>query len=814
MVRKCSASPIAFSAPLNSADAVSVLKTVPTVFHLRVFVREICINSVTGVTADCDGGVYDRRGSTENKRPELRTTSRPATEPKHQASPAGRGTRLQAEGCTTSLWVRIVWAGKLGLLLCDGNHMVTTSQSAPLGATPTDGGVNFSIFSRHASGVDLLLFNKEDDNHPARVICIDPFTNRTYHYWHVFVPDVQPGQIYGYRVTGDFDPGSGLRFDPAKVLLDPYGRGVIVPKKYSREAASNPGDNTATAMKSVVIDSRAYDWEGDTPLKRPSSRTVVYEMHVRGFTRHPSSGVPEEKRGTYAGLIEKIPYLRELGITAVELLPVFQFDAQDCPQGLVNYWGYAPVSFFSPHQAYSSRPNGSGVVDEFRDMVKALHRAGIEAILDVVFNHTAEGNHSGSTLSFKGVDNRTYYMLQQDRSRYANYSGTGNTLNANHPVVRRMILDSLRYWVQEMHVDGFRFDLASILTRDSSGHPLANPPVLWDIESHPLLAGTKMIAEAWDAAGLYQVGSFVGDSWKEWNGRFRDDVRSFFRGEPGSVRRVADRIVGSPEIYGHKEREAEQSINFVTCHDGFTLNDLVSYEQKHNENNGENNRDGTNDNRSWNCGVEGPSDDPAIEKLRNRQVKNFLTITMISLGVPMILMGDEVRRTQHGNNNAYCQDNAISWLDWSLVDKHADVHRFVRLLIQRRLLRQTGPERERKSLNQLIQGAKKAWHGVKLNQPDWSDSSHSLAFSGEIRKEKLLFYLILNAYREPLDFELPPADNKSREPWRRWIDTTLDAPQDIVEWKNASPVSGEAYRAGPRSIVVLISPGKDMNQYS
>ncbi len=439
-----------------------------------------------------------------------------------------------------------------------------------------------------------------------------------------------------------------------------------------------------------------------SPLKRPYSRTIIYEMHVRGFTRHPSSGLADQLRGTYAGLIEKIPYLQELGITAVELLPVFQFDAQDAPPGKVNYWGYAPVSFFAPHQGYSSRQDRLGPVDEFRDMVKALHRVGIEVILDVVFNHTAEGDHRGPTLSLRGLDNSTYYILEQDRSRYANYSGTGNTLNANHPIVRRMIVDSLRYWVQEMHVDGFRFDLASILDRDSNGQPMSNPPVLWDIESDPVLAGTKMIAEAWDAGGLYQVGSFIGDSWKEWNGRFRDDVRSFFRGDEGSVARVADRLVGSPEIYGYKEREAEESVNFVTSHDGFTLNDLVSYNLKHNEANGEDNRDGADDNRSWNCGVEGPTDDAEVEKLRNRQVKNLLTCTMFSLGMPMIGMGDEVRRTQQGNNNAYCQDNEVSWFDWTLLSKHADVHRFVSLLIERRLLRDVQPEYQRESLNQLL----------------------------------------------------------------------------------------------------------------
>jgi isoamylase len=452
----------------------------------------------------------------------------------------------------------------------------TTGHSSPIGANVVDGGVHFSLFSRSATGVELLFFDREDDVWPARVIRLDAAASRTYHYWHVCVPGVQPGQMYGYRVAGPSEPMHGMRFDPTKILLDPYGRGVVVPKDYSRDAARQAGDNAATAMKSVVVDVHAYDWEGDTPLQRPASRTIVYEMHVRGFTCHSSSGVAEKTRGTFAGLIEKIPYLQQLGITAVELLPVFQFDAQDCPPGKVNYWGYAPVSFFAPHQAYSSRQDAFGPVDEFRDMVKALHRAGLEVILDVVFNHTAEGDHEGPTLSFRGVDNPTYYILESGGSRYANYTGTGNTLNANHPIVRRMIVDSLRYWVEAMHVDGFRFDLASILARDGSGRPMPNPPVLWDIESDPILAGTKLIAEAWDAAGLYQVGSFIGDSWKEWNGRFRDDVRSFFRGEAGVVGRLADRILGSPKIYGHEEREAEQSVNFVTCHDGFTLNTTLS----------------------------------------------------------------------------------------------------------------------------------------------------------------------------------------------------------------------------------------------
>jgi len=685
------------------------------------------------------------------------------------------------------------------------NPVETFGRSSPLGASVSPAGTNFSLYSRHATSVELLFFDRDDDARPSRIIRFDPVTNRTYHYWHAFVPGVRAGQLYAYRVDGPFDPAAGLRFDPNKLLLDPYGRAIVAPTAYSRDAGALAGDNIITAMKTVVVDPFCYNWEGDVPLRHPSARTIVYEMHVRGFTRHPNSGVDEQKRGTFAGLIEKIPYLQQLGVTAVELLPVFQFDAQDCPPGLVNYWGYAPASFFAPHQRYSSRQDPLGPVEEFRDMVKALHRAGIEVILDVVFNHTAEGDERGPTLCWRGIDNSTYYILESDPARYANYTGCGNTLNGNNPIVRRMIVDSLRYWVEEMHVDGFRFDLASVLSRDASGHPLANPPVLWDIESDPALAGTKLIAEAWDAAGLYQVGSFVGDAWKEWNGRFRDDVRDFFRGEPGSLRRVADRFVGSPEIYGHKSREAEQTVNFVTCHDGFTLNDLVSYSEKHNEGNGELNRDGANDNRSWNCGVEGPSDDPAVESLRSRQVKNFLTTTLLSVGVPMIQMGDEVRRTQGGNNNAYCHDNETTWFDWSLVERHADLHRFVSLLVARRLLRDIRHEHGRVSLIEFLKNAEHAWHGVKLNQPDWSDGSHAIALTAELRDENLRFHLILNAFWQPLDFELPPIDAAKEGSWRRWIDTSLESPNDIVPWESAPSVSGSTYRGSPRSVALLLS---------
>jgi glycogen operon protein len=422
-------------------------------------------------------------------------------------------------------------------------------------------------------------------------------------------------------------------------------------------------------------------------------------------------------------------------------------------------------------------------------------------ILDVVYNHTAEGGADGPTLCYRGLANDFYYILEPDASAYADFTGCGNTLNANQPIVRRLIQDSLRYWVKEMHVDGFRFDLASILSRDEAGRPLPNPPVLWDIESDPMLAGTKLIAEAWDAAGLYQVGRFVGDAWQEWNGRFRDDVRRFMKSDERSVRGVASRILGSPDIYGHKEREAEHSINFVTCHDGFTLNDLVSYNHKHNEANGEHNRDGADDNASWNCGAEGPTDDAAIDALRNRQVKNFLALTFLAAGTPMLLMGDEVRRTQRGNNNAYCQDNDLSWFDWTLLERHADVHRFVRLLAAFRRRRDVVLEKGSMSLNELLKRARLTWHGIALNQPDWTDSSHAIAFTMESLRRTFEFHVILNAYWEPLGFELPLVDGGRS--WRRCIDTAEPSPDDIYPWSQAPPFAAGAYRAHPRSVVLL-----------
>jgi glycogen operon protein len=676
------------------------------------------------------------------------------------------------------------------------------SRSHPLGATVRADGVNFSIYSKSAAVLELLLFDGVEDAAPSRVLTLDPRRDRTNHYWHVFVPGLGGGQLYGYRAHGPFDPARGQRFDAGKLLVDPYARAIAVPRAYSRVAAILPGDNAGLAMKSVVVDRRGYDWEGDRPLRHPFAKTVIYEMHVAGFTRHPSSGVAPARRGTYAGLIEKIPYLVDLGVTAVELLPVFQFDEQDAPRGRKNYWGYAPVSFFAPHAGYSSNPEPLGPLDEFRTMVKALHRAGIEVILDVVYNHTTEADGTGPTLSLRGLENSAYYLLEPDRTRYANYSGTGNTLNANHPVVRRMIVDSLHYWAEEMHVDGFRFDLASILSRDDDGAPMKNPPVVWDIDSDPVLAGTKLIAEAWDPGGLYQVGSFAGDTWTAWNGRFRDDVRAFVKGDRDTVRKVAARLQGSPDIFGHRERGPEQSINFVTCHDGLTLNDLVSYDRKHNADNGEDGRDGADDNLSWNCGVEGPTGDPEVERLRNRQAKNLLALTLLSLGTPMLLMGDEVRRTQRGNNNAYCQDNEVSWFDWDLLERHGDVRRFVTCLVDYRLRRDLAGDDPSLSLNQQLNQARVHWHGVRLNEPDWGEDSHSVAATLESLSGRITYHLILNASWLELDFELP-RPVAGDEGWRRLMDTGLEGGEEIRRWREAALVHGPSCRAAPRSIVLL-----------
>ncbi len=673
----------------------------------------------------------------------------------------------------------------------------------PLGSTVGPEGTNFSVFSANATGVEIVFFDHSDDAQAAHFISLDPVLQRTSHYWHIFVRGIGSGQLYGYRVDGPYDPSRGYRYDRDKILLDPYARGVSVGKNYSRAAASRPGDNAASCMKSVVVDLSDFNWEDDKPLNKPFSHTIIYEMHVAGFTRHLSSGVTAANRGTYLGVIEKIPYLKQLGITAVELLPVFQFDAQDTPGDLSNYWGYDPISLFAPHLAYSTGDDPLNCLDEFRTMVKELHRADIEVILDVVYNHTGEGNEEGPTLCFKGLENSFYYILNRDESTYANYTGAGNTLKANHSVVKRLIMDSLKYWVSEMHVDGFRFDLASIFSRSESGKPISNAPIVWEIDSEPVLAGTKLIAEAWDAGGLYQVGSFGRDKWKEWNGRFRDCVRGFIKGDQDTVWDLTQRITGSPDIYKTGNRPAGQSLNFVTCHDGFTLNDLVSYNRKHNKANLQKNEDGTNSSLSWNCGVEGPSSDAEIDSLRLQQIKNMIALTLLSVGTPMLLMGDEVRRTQGGNNNAYCQDNETSWMDWDLCHTNADLIRFVRLMTHLRLHFNDGLEHIPPTLEEFLKSAHVEWHGTELGKPDWGRDSHSVALTVHNPPMRQMHYIAINSYWETLEFQLPARAEKSVAGWQRIIDTALPSPNDIAEPDEVCPITVLRYAVGPRSLVMF-----------
>ncbi len=690
-----------------------------------------------------------------------------------------------------------------------GGLVVSAGHPQPLGAECCGGGVNFSVYSEHATAVQLLLFSSDDDLDPDHVIDFDPELNHSFHFWHCHIADVGPGQVYAYRIDG---PGNvswtGQRFNPNKVLLDPYALGNVN-TLWDRVMACGPDDNVTTSMRSVVIDPDDYDWEGDEPLNLPLTDTVIYEMHVRGFTASPSAGVPDP--GTFAGIVEKIPYLQSLGITAVELLPIYDFDNRQvlrtAPDGteLRNFWGYDPIAFFAPHSEYCIEPELGSHLREFNDMVKALHRAGIEVILDVVYNHTGEGNHLGPTISFRGQANETYYhLVNEDKKYYMDFSGCGNTLNANHPIVTKMIIESLEYWVTEHHVDGFRFDLGSVLSRGTDGDPMAVPPVLWNIELSRVLSESKVIAEAWDAGGLYQVGNFPGERWCEWNGPYRDDVRRFVRGEPGLVTGVAKRIAGSEDLFRPEGELPTNSINFVTCHDGFTLNDLVSYNSKHNEANGEDNRDGSDDNRSWNCGVEGPTDDPFVESLREQQIKNFATVLLVSRGVPMLLAGDECRRTQGGNNNAYCQDNEVSWLDWTLAEKHADMVRFFTLMIG---FRKRFPALRHDAFYTGADGPRGlpdiAWHGVRLGEPGWNDPmGRVLAFTVAGLKDEPDLHIILNMYDLGLDFELPQLEGRR---WSRAIDTARPSPEDIREPGTEVPVEGDTYHARGRSAVVLIS---------
>jgi glycogen operon protein len=656
--------------------------------------------------------------------------------------------------------------------------------------------------------MELLIFDDHDDPEPIQIIRLQPEKNRTFFFWHVFVEGLEPGMHYACRVEGPENHQEGYRFNPKKVLIDPYAYGNTS-ALWNRVGACGPDDNLATSIRSVVIDRDDYDWEGDAPPRIPMEELIIYELHVKGFTCHPSSGVTEP--GKFRGIIEKIPYLKSLGVTAVELLPVFEFDETEVvrltPDGtpLMNYWGYSTVSFFAPHRAYCSSPHLGTHLTEFRDMVKALHRAGIEVILDVVFNHTNEGNEQGPTMNLRGFDNTTYYhLVVGNRQYYMDYSGCGNTLNCNHPVVRKFILDSLRFWVKEMHVDGFRFDEGSILSRGEDGGPMRHAPVLWDLELDDEFADTKLIAEAWDAAGLYQIGTFPGYRWAEWNGRYRDDVRRFVKGDPGLVSAMASRIGGSADLYQPSGHKPSNSINFVTCHDGFTLNDLVSYNEKHNWANGEGNRDGIDENLSWNCGFEGYSTDPVVESLRVRQIKNFATIQMVSRGVPMIVAGDEARRTQRGNNNAYCQDNETSWLDWSLVAQNEDLVRYYKGLIALRKAHPALRSREFFSGRVTDRGVPEVrWHGCELDAPGWDDPTCrvlSFTLGGFYGKPDL--HVICNMDYHTLPFSLPVLPGQG---WRRVADTALPSPDDICIGGVGPYIEGTVYLANGRSCVVLVS---------
>lgn len=679
-------------------------------------------------------------------------------------------------------------------------------QPHPLGATVFPDGVNFSVFSQNALSMELLFFTSEDDLEPIQVIPMTSEANKSFHFWHVFVVGAKPGLHYAYRVAGPDLPEIGLRHDPHKVLIDPYAYGNSM-KLWNRGDACTPGDNVASAMRSVVIDPLDYDWEGDEPLNRPMQDTVIYEMHVGGFTRSGSSGVA--KPGTFRAVIEKIPYLKSLGVTAVELLPVFQFDDSEAREfdgkRLTNFWGYSTMAYFAPHPGYCEAPGAAAHLDEFRDMVKALHKAGIEVILDVVFNHTDEGNHQGPTFSFRGFDNLNYYYLVPgNQAFYFDYTGCGNTFNCNHPVGSKMIVESLQFWVQQMHVDGFRFDEGSVLARGPDGAPMQFPPVLWQIELDEVLAKTKVIAEAWDAAGLYQVGHFPGFRWAEWNGLYRDTMRNFVRGEAGIVGSVADRLSGSAELYQANDQLPVNSVNFITAHDGFTMNDLVSYNGKHNDANGEGNRDGVDDNMSWNCGVEGPTDDPAVEALRDQQIRNFATLLMLSQGVPMFVMGDEVRRSQGGNNNAWCQDNPIGWFDWTLPEKHSGMFRFWQRMIA---FRAAHPAVHR---SRFFDGkinerglADISWHGTELNAPGWDDANaRALAWTVADFDGIADIHVMANMYWEPLSFAVPEVPGRR---WHRAIDTSLPSPDDILDLGDERPIGSDRMTVSGRSIIVLIS---------
>ncbi|MDJ0928374.1 MAG: glycogen debranching protein GlgX [Gammaproteobacteria bacterium] len=669
----------------------------------------------------------------------------------------------------------------------------------PAGARPREQGINFSVFSRNATRMWLHLYDSATALEPLQVIELDPATQRTFFFWHVFVEGAGPGLYYTWRADGPSDTAvSGCCFDKRRDLLDPWARAVDA-SLWDRDVAVLDPD--APGIRARVLPQDGYDWEGDRPVGHGLADSIIYELHVGGFTRDPDSGVTTP--GTFSGLIEKIPYLTELGITHVELLPIMAFDEQDVPDGvaklgLSNFWGYSTYGFFAPHPAYTA---GGDPRIEFRDMVKALHRAGIGVILDVVFNHTAEGGAGGPIINFKGFGNEFFYHLDPaDRSHYRDFTGTGNTVNCNHPLVGRFIIDCLEYWARDMHVDGFRLDLASVLARGEDGEPMQHAPVLWAAEFSTALHDRHLIAEAWDAGGLYQVGDFPGYRWCEWNGDYRDVIRQCVRGDGGRLGRLASRVAGSSDLYAAAGRLPTNSINFVTCHDGFTLQDLVSYDHKHNEANGEDNRDGSSHNYSWNCGQEGPSTEAAINRLRSQQARNFLTLLLVSQGVPMLLAGDEVLRSQKGNNNTYCQDNRMGWFDWSLVQKNWDMLRFTRELIAFRH-RHATLRRERFLTGERRGGQPPdvAWHGARLAEPDWHDEAASLiAFTlTAIDPDESDVHVAINLRAESHGMRLPAGQ------WRAVIETARPAPHDIRPAGEGRLLRSNRVVVPARSCVVL-----------
>jgi len=675
----------------------------------------------------------------------------------------------------------------------------------PYGALLHDHGVQFVVFSRSATAMRVLLYDSVLDADPSEIIRFDPETDRWGDVWSVFVPGLKAGQLYHLQADGPYEPQLGQRFDGTARLVDPFAKALTGCYMPAEDGITRP-------PKCVVIDD-AFDWQGDRHLRRSLSETVIYEMHVKGFTRSATSGV--ENPGTYLGVIEKIPYLKSLGVTAVELMPVHEFPIHDThgrAMSRPNYWGYDPMAFFAPHRGYATSNEPGAQVNEFKTMVRELHKAGIEVILDVVFNHTCEGNELGPTVSFKGLENRVYYMLENGGAYYRNYSGCGNTVNGNHPICREMIFLCLRHWVHNYHVDGFRFDLASILSRDREGHLVPNPPLVEQIAEDPMLADTKVIAEAWDAAGAYQVGTFASMRWAEWNGMYRDDIRAFWRGDGHKRGALATRMAGSSDLFEHGGRKPYHSINFITSHDGFTLSDLVSYSRKHNEANSEGNRDGDNNNYSANYGVEGPTRRKDVESLRLRQIKNMLATLLLSQGVPMIVHGDECRRTQKGNNNAYCQDNEISWFDWGLIHENADLVRFVRSLIT---FRKGEPTVRRET---FLRGTSDqpgdlpdvSWFASDGRPINWTEDDPCLvcllkahASPDDLAVTRHVLILV-NGSHQAREFMLPPVARS--QPWRLLLDTAAETPEDIYpEGDGPSLASRRKLNLQDRSMVCYVA---------